>query len=458
MRKLLVIFTLIVAVAGIIYGAKSLFISTYYYPYLEISGPEGIHLYILQKGEKKASQCERLLISETAAMLGNCPLCRIESSGCPSNLESSKQRWLGETPLELPSARMAYGVMVYQSSRQQVALATCQETERLSLTNSTATRIKCFPAGEMRPRLEVEHGIVLHEHEENSKKLELALASAAGLIVLVVTSLFLLHRFATNEPSAMVALTEADSLRPAAVKLSNIIKKIMDILLAVFLLIVLMPILVVVALLIRILEGSPIFYVSHRFISSDNSVNIYKFRTMVRDATSAKYRLNERYMRDGFLDIPLECEVYTSIGRILERTQLVETLQLLNILFDGMSFVGNRPLPKNNIELLKKFLGWQERFDSPAGITGISQIVGKYGLLPHQRLHLERMYSNVYINPNGNIILCDLLIIGYTIRLLLTGSYLDYEKAIALLIRCGADKDLPVYFPQEKKITELNDC
>jgi lipopolysaccharide/colanic/teichoic acid biosynthesis glycosyltransferase len=197
-----------------------------------------------------------------------------------------------------------------------------------------------------------------------------------------------------------------------------------------------------IAILILLLEGTPIFYISRRFISADKSVTIFKFRTMVKDATSPKYQLRERYMRDGYLDIPISCAVYTPIGRLLERSQLVETLQLLNILFDGMSFVGNRPLPKDNIELLKKFGNWQERFDSPAGITGISQIVGKYGLLPNQRLHLERMYASIYRSPNGNIFLCDLYIIGYTLFLLCSGHYLAYEKAISLLIHFGADKHI----------------
>lgn len=229
-----------------------------------------------------------------------------------------------------------------------------------------------------------------------------------------------------------------------------------DILIAVIMLVALLPILLFVAAMIRILEGRPIFYMSRRFISEDKSVTIFKFRTMVKDATSPKYRLKERFMRDGYLDIPLNCEVYTPIGRLLERTQLVETLQLFNILFDGMSLVGNRPLPKDNIELLKKFRGWQERFDSPAGITGIAQIVGKYGLLPQQRLYLERMYASIYKNPDGNKVLCDLLIIWYTILLLLTGRYLDYEKAIALLIRCGANKELREYVPHEVPVTDTD--
>ena len=45
----------------------------------------------------------------------------------------------------------------------------------------------------------------------------------------------------------------------------------------------------------------------------------------MRDAASPRYRLAERYMRNGYLDIPRECEVYTPIGRLLEKFQVVES-------------------------------------------------------------------------------------------------------------------------------------
>lgn len=163
---------------------------------------------------------------------------------------------------------------------------------------------------------------------------------------------------------------------------------------------------------------------------------------MVKNATSPHYKLNERFMRNGFLDIPLDCEIYTPIGRFLERSQIVEILQTLNIIKGDMSFVGNRPLPSNNLEFLKKFEGWDERFNSPSGITGISQIAGKYSLQPHERLHLERMYSSIYIGLSGNILLCDLLITWHTGLLILAGKYLGYERCVALLIKCGADRGL----------------
>lgn len=216
-------------------------------------------------------------------------------------------------------------------------------------------------------------------------------------------------------------------------KLSNVFKRVVDILLSVALLTVMFPLLVLIALLIFISEGYPVFYISQRYISLDRCVSILKFRTMVRDATSPKYRLKERFMKEGFLDIPLECEVYTPIGRFLERTQLVEILQLFNVLVHGMSLIGNRPLPRENVLLLQKFGGWERRFGSPAGLTGISQVVGKQNQNPQGRLELEGLYTQLYRTKGRNILLCDLYITYYTVRLLLFKKALPVERAMDIL-------------------------
>lgn len=212
------------------------------------------------------------------------------------------------------------------------------------------------------------------------------------------------------------------------------IKRVIDKVLALLMLLALSPLLIVVMLVIFIFEGLPLFYNSSRFIAPHDSIFIRKFRSMVNNANSPEYKLEERFMRDGYLDIPLTCEVYTPLGRWLERTQLVETPQLWSILFDKMSFIGNRPLPFANITELKKFDGWEKRFDSPAGISGIAQVVGKFDLQPNERLELEQTYSAVY--QNGNILLCDLMILIYTIRLIILGKGIPLQKGKMLLQKC----------------------
>ena len=136
-------------------------------------------------------------------------------------------------------------------------------------------------------------------------------------------------------------------------------------------------------------------------------------------------------MRDGYLDIPRTCEVYTRIGHWLERTQIVELPQMLNILFHGMSLIGNRPLPEENVKLLQRYENWSGRFKSPAGITGIAQVVGKMWLDPRDRLELEVSYSKLY--QTGNVLWCDLCILCYTVLFVVTSRGLSPEKAFRLV-------------------------
>ena len=160
---------------------------------------------------------------------------------------------------------------------------------------------------------------------------------------------------------------------------------------------------------------------------------------MVKDAKSVKYDLDKKYMKEGYLDIPLTAEVYTPIGRFLEKTQFVELPQLIAVLFGKISFIGNRPLPKGNVDFLTdKFPdNWQDRFNSPAGITGISQVSDKYKLTTTQRFELESLYSKVY--QEGNILKADLYIFLSTIILLILNdkeAYRSYENARNILLLC----------------------
>lgn len=217
-------------------------------------------------------------------------------------------------------------------------------------------------------------------------------------------------------------------------RLVKLVKRGIDLFVSISLLLFLAPILILIMLAILVLEGRPIFYISKRHISVDREVPIAKFRTMVRDAKSQKYNLVGRFMQDGYLDIPVTCEVYTSIGRFLEKSQLVEIMQLFNVIFHGMSLIGNRPLPKDNLLQLQRLPDWQERFSSPAGMTGISQVVGKFNLKPSDRLELEKLYSRVY--QEGNVLKCDLEIVFFTLRLIVTGKTITIDYAFKLLKSC----------------------
>jgi lipopolysaccharide/colanic/teichoic acid biosynthesis glycosyltransferase len=86
------------------------------------------------------------------------------------------------------------------------------------------------------------------------------------------------------------------------------------------------------------------------------------------------------------------------------------------------------------LRLLKKISGWDKRFGSPAGLTGITQVVGKMNLTPQKRLELEGMYSDVY--EKGNVLKCDFLIVLYTARLLLFKKNTSIEEAMVMMNSC----------------------
>ena len=249
--------------------------------------------------------------------------------------------------------------------------------------------------------------------------------------------ILLIQSLSTRNPTETLG---ASPLPEPEFKFSNLCKRLVDIMLSIALLTLLFPALIVISFVIFILEGYPVFYISQRYISLDQCVLILKFRTMARDATAPKYRLRERFMKDGFLDIPLDCEVYTPIGRFLERTQIVEILQLFNVLLHGMSLIGNRPLPRENVVLLQKFTGWEQRFGSPAGLTGLSQVVGKMNQGPQGRLELEGMYTNMYRAKGSNILWCDMRIAYYTVRLLLFKKTLPVEDAMHMVSTAPRDQ------------------
>lgn len=218
------------------------------------------------------------------------------------------------------------------------------------------------------------------------------------------------------------------------VLLNKFLKRLIDIAVSLIMIILLSPLFLIVAFLVWQREGRPIFHTSFRYITPEKQIRVYKFRTMVKNSGDPQYQLVEKYMREGFMDIPLDSPVYTPIGRILERTQIVETLQFLNVLPGQMSIVGNRPLPELNMRYLRQKSGWRQRLQSPAGMTGISQVVGKYDLTPDERLHLESLYSRVY--NEGHIMICDLYIVYRTAVLLLTGQGLPFKEAERFLFKC----------------------
>jgi lipopolysaccharide/colanic/teichoic acid biosynthesis glycosyltransferase len=208
-------------------------------------------------------------------------------------------------------------------------------------------------------------------------------------------------------------------------------KRIFDIFISILLGVLLSPLLLIIYIAISLESGSPVFYKSKRYVSKDKCITIYKFRSMVKNAHDFNDRLYSEYFDGKYLDIPLSDPVYTKTGVFIEKYQLVEIPQLLNIIKGDISFVGNRPLPIRNIEKHLDDPVFMSRFNSPAGLTGLSQLVGRSDKSA-QRAELESHYSFVYNNKKV-LLWVDIQIIYFTFVKIFLGRKFSASK-LKLLI------------------------
>ncbi len=173
------------------------------------------------------------------------------------------------------------------------------------------------------------------------------------------------------------------------------LKRIIDFSLATMATIVLMPVLLLIALAIKIESRGPVFYNSYRAGRGFKIFKFYKFRTMVVDADK---KLNDiahlnQYNNGVFFKVNNDPRI-TRLGSFLRKTSLDELPQLLNVLKGDMSIVGNRPLPLYEAATLTTNES-VERFMAPAGMTGLWQIKkrGKSDMSAEERISLDIDYA-----------------------------------------------------------------
>ena len=140
------------------------------------------------------------------------------------------------------------------------------------------------------------------------------------------------------------------------------IKRLLDFILSLFAIIILSPVLLIVALLIRIKLGSPVIFKQKRPGLNEKIFTLYKFRTMT-DAKDEQGNL-----------LPDEIRL-TKFGKLLRSTSLDELPELFNILKGDMAIVGPRPLLVRNLPLYNEHQ--KHRHDVRPGFTGYAQVNGR---------------------------------------------------------------------------------
>ena len=172
----------------------------------------------------------------------------------------------------------------------------------------------------------------------------------------------------------------------------RVTKRVFDVSCGTILAALLSPLLILIALLILITSGWPVFYVSRRIGKGGvMSIPILKFRTMCRDADAQKEQLmHMSHRQDGPLFKIKDDPRVTPIGRILRRFSLDELPQLLNVIVGHASLVGPRPHLPSEVE--RYDLRARRVFVVRPGITGLAQISGRSGLKFEDEVNLDLRY------------------------------------------------------------------
>lgn len=183
--------------------------------------------------------------------------------------------------------------------------------------------------------------------------------------------------------------------------ITDLIKRVFDILLAIAIGLVMLPAGIIVALAIRMIMGSPVLFRQDRIGHRERIIRIIKFRTM-NDARDTSGSLLPDEQRLG------------KLGAFIRRTSLDELPQLWNVLRGDMSIVGPRPLPVQYLPLYSAM--HRRRHDVMPGLTGWAQINGRNNVDWERKLDLDVWYVD------RRSLWLDLKIVLQTILIVLRGD------------------------------------
>ena len=153
----------------------------------------------------------------------------------------------------------------------------------------------------------------------------------------------------------------------------RVLKRCADIAASFVALVILFLPMLIVAIAIAVEDGFPVFYVQKRVGKGCRTFNMFKFRSMRKDAEKIHEELRKQYGSDdvSFKLADSEDPRITKVGRFIRKTNIDELPQLINILRGDMSIVGPRPLPTYEYEEEQSRFGdkFAERYSVPQGLT-----------------------------------------------------------------------------------------
>ncbi len=165
-----------------------------------------------------------------------------------------------------------------------------------------------------------------------------------------------------------------------------IFKRLLDLVLCIPVAVILMPMFIIIALLIKLYDGGPVLYKQPRLTVDGKVFDIYKFRSMKMDSEENGAQLAKK-----------DDDRITPVGRVLRAIHFDEFPQLINIIKGDMSLVGPRPeRPEIAAQYKEVIPEFDFRLKVKAGLTGYAQVYGKYNTTPYDKLKLDLTYIENY--------------------------------------------------------------
>lgn len=205
----------------------------------------------------------------------------------------------------------------------------------------------------------------------------------------IIPSLYMLMTTGTN-------LEEVASIPVISMKKHGItgwdmvLKDMEDYIISITGLILLSPLLVVVAILLKLDSKGPVFFKQERVGKNGKRFMVYKFRSMVQGAEKMREQLLDINEADGPIFKVRNDPRVTRVGGLIRKASIDELPQLINVVRGEMSLVGPRPLPTKEVDLSIK--GQLDRLAVLPGITGMWQVSGRSDLSFDDMVKLDVYY------------------------------------------------------------------
>ena len=288
---------------------------------------------------------------------------------------------------------------------------------------------------------------ILLSEEKNAELLQKAIKQKIDdIYIKPIKADVVLNRiqFLKNNKSQMVLMEKATSESEQVVYKTPFFKRAFDIFVAGFALLMLSPLLLIFVIAIRLESSGKVYYISKRVGTGYKVFNFLKLRSMYPDAdkrlkefqhlnqyteeekiepkeekqaeTKKEVSEGETVLFGDDIEIAENAHIQqqkskqasafvkfdndpriTKVGKIIRKLSIDELPQLINVIKGDMSIVGNRPLPLYEAELLTTD-DWTDRFNGPAGITGLWQVEarGKSSKMsPEERKQLDNTYVQI---------------------------------------------------------------